>query len=275
MDLINDDEFPISARDLHKKLEVKTKFADWIKIRIEQYSFSEGREYFLKTGNIIGAGRPSTDYMLSSNMAQHLCLLENNDIGKRVRQELLDTYNSRPKNFIDMMEMYGKTIIQNMRAQAEIQKRQTMIEAKVESLESAMSPESIDAKVKASLKRAEVNVFPKGCVKLDSIAERYFMGMNQAKVSLYLNHTNHPSAEYRYQGPGSEIITRRVWQADGLPDLMERLIDESEFLEPKSPGRKKNIQLTHPILERFYIPRAVWETRYSKQYPLPTISKNE
>jgi hypothetical protein len=112
-------------------------------------------------------------------------------------------------------------------------------------------------------------------VKLDSIAERYFMGMNQAKVSLYLNHTNHPSAEYRYQGPGSEIITRRVWQADGLPDLMERLIDESEFLEPKSPGRKKNIQLTHPILERFYIPRAVWETRYSKQYPLPTISKNE
>lgn len=41
----NKGEQLINARELHKKLENKRQFANWIKQRIEQYDFIENEEF--------------------------------------------------------------------------------------------------------------------------------------------------------------------------------------------------------------------------------------
>lgn len=35
----------VSARDLHEYLQIKSKFADWIKNRIEKYGFIENQDF--------------------------------------------------------------------------------------------------------------------------------------------------------------------------------------------------------------------------------------
>ena len=44
--IINNTEFnSVNAREIHKYLEVKTKFADWIKRAIEKYDFIQNEDF--------------------------------------------------------------------------------------------------------------------------------------------------------------------------------------------------------------------------------------
>ncbi|MBU2474736.1 antA/AntB antirepressor family protein, partial [Patescibacteria group bacterium] len=81
------------------------QFADWIKDRIEKYDFIENIDYFAvhkivkgvkiradgmlideKTGQII-----PKDYVLTIDMAKEIAMLENNEIGKKVRKYFIRT----------------------------------------------------------------------------------------------------------------------------------------------------------------------------------------
>ncbi len=75
----------VDSRLLHKKLEVKSYHADWIRRRIDGYGFMEGKDYFIsKMSKSIG--RPTLDYLVSLDMAKELAMLENNEIGKKTRR---------------------------------------------------------------------------------------------------------------------------------------------------------------------------------------------
>jgi len=91
----------VNARELHKWLGVGKFFANWIKDRIEKYDFVENLDYFVsiansgnglkthKTGKIIDSktGKVlSKEYILSVDMAKELAMVENSEIGKRVRK---------------------------------------------------------------------------------------------------------------------------------------------------------------------------------------------
>ena len=78
----------VNARELHNFLEAGTKFADWIKNRIERYGFEESQDYVhvsekkeTSTGATI-----SKEYYLSIDMAKELSMVENNSKGKEARQ---------------------------------------------------------------------------------------------------------------------------------------------------------------------------------------------
>lgn len=77
-----------NARNLWQFIESKQQFADWIKDRIERFSFIEGEDWvfhkFMK--NLSAGGRPQTDYHITLNMAKELAMVENNDKGKQVRR---------------------------------------------------------------------------------------------------------------------------------------------------------------------------------------------
>lgn len=75
----------VNARLLHEGLKVKTKFADWIKARMLKSLFKEGKDYFSENSEKLGAGRRAIDYHLTIDMAKHIAMLENNEIGYRVR----------------------------------------------------------------------------------------------------------------------------------------------------------------------------------------------
>lgn len=84
----------INARELFYQLRgdnTKTKFSDWISQRISQYEFIENED-FLKIRNFTKVGnlkRPQVDYYTTINMAKELCMVENNEIGRKIRKLVL------------------------------------------------------------------------------------------------------------------------------------------------------------------------------------------
>lgn len=79
----------VSARELHGFLEIRSKFADWIKNRIEKYGFTEKQDYITFEGfskNLEKGGRPEIDYALTLDVAKELAMVEGNDKGKQARQ---------------------------------------------------------------------------------------------------------------------------------------------------------------------------------------------
>jgi phage anti-repressor protein len=85
----------VNARDLHKALEVGRDFSNWIKGRIEEYSFVEGEDFHLDSPKLAnqdagwGGDRRSINYLLSVDMAKEIAIVENNDIGRRIRRYLI------------------------------------------------------------------------------------------------------------------------------------------------------------------------------------------
>lgn len=105
----------INARQLHRELENKRRFADWIKQRIEQYGFVENEE-FIKHHNFVMVGnlkRPQIDYFVTIHMAKELCMVENNEKGRFIRRYFIETEkryreiintNNNSNQLIDLMQ---------------------------------------------------------------------------------------------------------------------------------------------------------------------------
>ncbi len=78
----------INARNIHEYLEVKTKFADWIKRAIEKYDFIVDEDFaILKNGN---GNNSFIDYIVTMDMAKELSMLENNPKGKETRKFFIE-----------------------------------------------------------------------------------------------------------------------------------------------------------------------------------------
>ena len=79
----------VSARELHKKLNIGTRFNDWFP-RMTEYGFVEGTDFYSKMSKTENGGRPSTDYEISVDMAKQICMIQRTPEGKAVRQYLID-----------------------------------------------------------------------------------------------------------------------------------------------------------------------------------------
>ena len=75
----------VSARELHEGLKIGTAFKDWIKRMIE-YGFEEGIDFSSFLSESTG-GRPSKDYIITTDMAKELCMVENNKL--KIRRSLI------------------------------------------------------------------------------------------------------------------------------------------------------------------------------------------
>ncbi len=85
----------VSARELHEKLEVKSNFTTWIKRRIKKYGFVENIDFVLvfqkrNTNNLKNPEVKATDYILKLNMAKELSMIENNEIGRKIRRYFIE-----------------------------------------------------------------------------------------------------------------------------------------------------------------------------------------
>lgn len=75
----------VDARTLHQWLEVNTPFSIWIDRRIKEYGFIDGQDFLTILLESTG-GRPSTDYLISLDMAKELSMVERTTKGKEARQ---------------------------------------------------------------------------------------------------------------------------------------------------------------------------------------------
>ena len=78
----------VSARELHKFLEVKTDFTHWCK-RMFEYGFSENIDFTSFLAQSIG-GRPSNEYALTLDCAKEISMLQRTDKGKQARQYFIE-----------------------------------------------------------------------------------------------------------------------------------------------------------------------------------------
>lgn len=82
----------VSARELHKFLESKQQFADWIKNRIDKYGFIENQDFevFQDFMNNPSGGRPLKEYALTLDMAKELAMVEGNEKGRQARRYFIE-----------------------------------------------------------------------------------------------------------------------------------------------------------------------------------------
>jgi len=105
----------INARDLHKFLESKQEFANWIKNRIKDFGFIENQDFLIilsKTN-----GRPFKEYFVSLDMAKELSMLERNEKGKQARIYFIEMEKKAkeiqtkqlPTNYIEALKALVKS----------------------------------------------------------------------------------------------------------------------------------------------------------------------
>ena len=92
-----DSRFPINGRHLHMMLAIATPYHKWMPRMIE-YGFSENAD-FTTTDKIVhredGVAMPQKqiDHQLTIDMAKHICMIQRSEIGKKIRQYLIDVEN--------------------------------------------------------------------------------------------------------------------------------------------------------------------------------------
>ena len=86
---VNNDTQTVSARELHERLKINTRFNDWFP-RMVEYGFSDGLDFYSKMSKTENGGRPSKDYDISIDMAKQICMIQRTPKGKAVRQYLID-----------------------------------------------------------------------------------------------------------------------------------------------------------------------------------------
>ena len=116
----------INARELHEKLNSKRQFANWIKQRIEHYKFAENQD-FIRFNNFVkgdekGFGNKSMiEYYLTIDMAKELCMVENHEIGRKIRKYFIEVEKryrnilDTPQNIFDVMHQALNQIEANER----------------------------------------------------------------------------------------------------------------------------------------------------------------
>lgn len=89
----NVQQLAVDARTLHRTLEVKTDFSNWIKRRIAKFGFIEGEDFeksSIISDSPILASQPAIEYTLSLDMAKELAMVENNERGRLVRRYFIE-----------------------------------------------------------------------------------------------------------------------------------------------------------------------------------------
>lgn len=77
----------VLGRELHERLKIKSKYADWFK-NMAAYGFEENVDYasFLNFRN----GGRSIEHAISLDMAKHIAMIQRTPQGMEIRQKLID-----------------------------------------------------------------------------------------------------------------------------------------------------------------------------------------
>lgn len=79
----------VYGTELHSVLGVKSKFADWVKNRLNDCEAAENED-FQSFSKILEKGRPQMEYIIKLDTAKEMAMLERNDKGKQVRRYFIE-----------------------------------------------------------------------------------------------------------------------------------------------------------------------------------------
>lgn len=99
-DHLSSDEQSCDARELHGALRVRRDFSNWFKDRVEKYGFEEGMDFSPILAKSLG-GRPATNYLITLGVAKELAMIENNEIGRRIRRYFIEAEKAAREMLIE------------------------------------------------------------------------------------------------------------------------------------------------------------------------------
>ncbi|ECK7512352.1 phage antirepressor Ant [Campylobacter coli] len=123
--------FPANVENLFCYLEVNSKFADWIKNRINQYDFIENQDYIIK--EVFTGRRPRKEYYVTLDMAKELCMVENNEKGRQARRYFIEC-EKRLKN-LEQEKMQKLAFRQSLGYKSQLKQQKEHYENKIKALQ--------------------------------------------------------------------------------------------------------------------------------------------
>lgn len=111
IDTSNAERITVSARDLHKALEVSTDFNHWF-TRMCEYGFEAQKDFTTFLSESTG-GRPSQDAQITVDMAKEIAMLQRTEKGKEVRKYFIQVekeWNSPERVMARALTIANKTI---------------------------------------------------------------------------------------------------------------------------------------------------------------------
>lgn len=142
----NEEVNSVNARDLYSALKVESKFADWIKRRLNYIQAEEGTDYIVlknENADIKGAAAP-IEYFITIDLAKEISMLEKNDIGKMIRKYFIEcekqlrqiqpqfklpqTYKEALIELVNQVEINEQLQIDNQEKQKVIEYQESKIE---------------------------------------------------------------------------------------------------------------------------------------------------
>lgn len=126
----------VSARELHKFLEVGKDFSNWIKDRINKYDFVEGIDFevFANSGENPNGGRPLIEYALTLDTAKEIAMVEGNERGKQARRYFIEVekrYKARQLSPAEFLLQQAQILLEQERKLCQVQQQVNVIEAKL------------------------------------------------------------------------------------------------------------------------------------------------
>lgn len=116
----NDGTVAVSGRELHRGLEIGTRYNDWLE-RMLKYGFEENIDYIANTQKRVTAqGNQTTyiDHIMTLDMAKEISMIQRSEIGRKIRgyfikverqhTELAQTYGITTKD--DMNELIEQLV---------------------------------------------------------------------------------------------------------------------------------------------------------------------
>ena len=97
----------VNARELHAKLEVRTRFNDWIRRAIDRYGFEENIDY-----SKLSNANPSigVEVIVTLDMAKELCMLDDSDKGKQFRRYFIEC-EKQVKSSFQIPQTYSEALM--------------------------------------------------------------------------------------------------------------------------------------------------------------------
>lgn len=82
----------VNSREIHAYVKSKQDYSTWIKKRLEQLGASEGEDYLLHKfmEQLSGGGKLKHDYIVTTDIAKHLGMMERNERGKEIRDYFIE-----------------------------------------------------------------------------------------------------------------------------------------------------------------------------------------
>lgn len=111
----NGDKLTLSARELHKELNIAGRFSRWFE-QMSEYGFEENVDFTsVQNCTVVnnGATRELQDYRITLDMAKEIAMLQRNEKGKEIRKKLIElekAWNSPEKVMARALDIAHKTI---------------------------------------------------------------------------------------------------------------------------------------------------------------------